>query len=260
MIHRLHHPRNNANLVLLFTAIQHGLPRFHKTTQTTKNLQSLLGLELKFIPTPSLMNSWSRVKKSRYDRLFRSVHLRFHFAGKPPSEGTTTYDPKMYVHSTWTPPHWTIPPIALDERLSRFSSALNKLFKTCNGKTNLLPHQHRALQTLQQQQTFLIVPCDKNLGPTIVERHDYPKITMIHFLSDTTAYKSLTISEIDRYSSDIKNHILGWLKTHHKTLTKMERAFLRKKLKSNQSLYARFYLTLKAHKLKPGQTVDQLKS
>ena len=40
----------------------------------------------------------------------------------------------------------------------------------------------------------------------------------------------------------------------------MERAFLRKELKSNQSPYARFYLTLKAHKLKPGQTVDQLKS
>ena len=40
----------------------------------------------------------------------------------------------------------------------------------------------------------------------------------------------------------------------------MERAFLRKELKSNQSPYARFYITLKAHKLKPGQTVDQLKS
>ena len=75
----------------------------------------------------------------------------------------------MYVHSTWTPPHWTIPPIALEERLSRFSSALNQLFKTRNGKTNLLPHQHQALRTLQQQQTFLIVPCDKNLGPAIIE-------------------------------------------------------------------------------------------
>ena len=143
---------------------------------------------------------------------------------------------------------------------SRYSSALNKLFKTRNGKTNLLPHQHQALRTLQQQQMFLIVPCDKNLGPAIIERHDYLKIAMRDHLSDTTTYKSLTTSEIDLYSSDIKKHILGWLKTHHKTLTKMERAFLCKKLKSNQSLYARFYLTLKAHKLKPGQTVDQLKS
>ena len=235
----------------------HDFTKRHKPQQ---NLRSLLGLGLKFIPTPSLTNFWSRLKQSSYDRLFRSVHLRFHFAGKPPSEGTTTYDPKIYVHSTWTPPHWTIPPIALEERLTRFSSALNKLFKMRKGKTNLLPHQHRALRMLQQQQTFLIVPCDKNLGPGIIERHDYLKIAMRDHLSDTTTYKSLTTSEIDRYSSDMTKNILGWMKTHHKTLTKMERAFLRKKLKSNQSPYARFYLTLKAHKLKPGQTVDHLKS
>ena len=154
---------------------------FHDFTKRHKpqnNLRSLLGLGLKFIPTPSLTNCWSRQKQSSYDRLFRSVHLQFHFGGKPPSEGTTTYDPKIYVHSTWTPPHWTIPQIAVDERLTRFSSALNKLFKTRKGKTNLLPHQHRTLRTLQQQQTFLIVPCDKNLRPTIVERHDYLKIAM----------------------------------------------------------------------------------
>ena len=78
---------------------------------------------------------------SSYDRLFRSVHLRFHFAGKPPNEGTTSYDPKLYVRSKWTPPHWTIPPVTLEEHLSRFSTALNKLFKTRKGKTNLLPHQ-----------------------------------------------------------------------------------------------------------------------
>ena len=131
---RIHQPRKNANLVLLFTAIQHGLPQLHETTQTTKNLRSLLGLGLKFIPTPSLTNSWSRLRKSSYDRLFRSVHLWFHFAGKSPSEGTTSYDPKQYVHSTWTPPHWTIPPIALEECLTRFSTALNKLFKTRKGK------------------------------------------------------------------------------------------------------------------------------
>ena len=40
----------------------------------------------------------------------------------------------------------------------------------------------------------------------------------------------------------------------------MECDFIRDELKSNQSPFARFYLTLKAHKLKPGQTVDHLKS
>ena len=43
-------------------------------------------------------------------------------------------------------------------------------------------------------------------------------------------------------------------------LTKMECAFIRDELNSNQSPHAQFYLTLKAHKLKPGQMVDHLKS
>ena len=113
---------------------------------------------------------------------------------------------------------------------------------------------------LQLQQTFLIVPCDKNLGPAIIERHDYLKIAMRDHPSDTTTYKSLSTSEIDRCSSEINKYILDWLKTYHKKLTKMEHAFIREELKSNQSPFARFYITLKAHKLKPGQTVDQLKS
>ena len=43
-------------------------------------------------------------------------------------------------------------------------------------------------------------------------------------------------------------------------MMKMERAFIQDELNANQSPYAWFYLTLKAHKLKPGQTVDSLKS
>ena len=84
---------------------------FTKNNKPQKNLCSLLGLGHRFIPTPSLTNSWSQLQQSSYDRLFRSVHLRFHFAGKPPNEGTTTYDPKLYVRSKWTPPppQWTIP-------------------------------------------------------------------------------------------------------------------------------------------------------
>ena len=41
---------------------------------------------------------------------------------------------------------------------------------------------------------------------------------------------------------------------------KMEHAFIWEELTLNQSPYTHFYLTLKAHKLKPGQMVDHLKS
>ena len=81
---------------------------------------------------------------------------------------------------------------------------MGTLFKTRKGKTNLLPHQQRALDTLQQQNIFLIVPCDKNLGPAIIERHDYLKIAMRDHLLDTTTYKLLNPSEIERFAGTIK--------------------------------------------------------
>ena len=123
----------------------------------------------------------------------------------PPTKGRPPTTQNSMSDLNGHPPHWTIPPVALEECLSRFSRALNKLFKTRKGKTNLLPHQHRALRMLQQQHTFLIVPCDKNLGPAIIERHNYLKIAMRDHLSDTTTYKSLSTSEINHYSSEIKN-------------------------------------------------------
>ena len=158
------------------------------------------------------------------------------------------------------PPHWTIPPVALEERLSRFSKEMGTLFKTRKGKTNLLPHQQRALSTLQQQDTFLIVPCDKNLGPAIIEHQDYLKIAIRDHLNDTTTYKLVNPSEIECSATIVKKSIVAWLQTHHKKLTKMERAFIREKLYENKAPYARFFSTLKAHKLKPGQTVDHQKS
>ena len=128
----------------------------------------------------------------------------------------------MYVHSKWIPPHWTIPPVALEERLSQFSKEMCTLFKTRKRKTNLLPHQRHALSTLQQQNTFLIVLCDKNLGPAIIECHDYFKIAMRDNLNDTTTSKLLNPSEIERAATTIKKRIAAWLKPHHKILTKME--------------------------------------
>ena len=233
MTQRLHNPSHDANMVLFLTPIKPSLPRFHKTTQTRKKSTLFIGMGSKIHPNPKPK---SRLKTSSYDRMFRSVHLRFHFAGTPPPPPPPQRRDNLLRSKAVCPLQMDTttldhPPVALEERLSRFSTALNKLFKTRKGKTNLLPHQHRALCRLQQQQTFLIVPCDKNLGPAIIECTDYLKIAMRDHLSNITTYKSLSTSEIDRYSSEINKNILDWLKTHNKKLTKMERAFIREELK-----------------------------
>ena len=166
----------------------------------------------------------------------------------------------MYVWSNWTPPHWTLPPVVLKERLDKFSLTLDKLFKKRMGKTNLLSYQIHALQLLQPQQDFLICPCDKNLGPAIIERHDYIKIAMRDHLLDGCTYRRLSVADCINHKQRLEHEIKSWIKTYNKTLTKMERAFLKQGLQHNKKAFTGFYLTLKAHKLKPGQNVTHLKS
>ena len=124
---------------------------FTQQNQPAKNLRSLLGLGLKFIPTPRRTNTWTKLKETSMHKFQRAIHLHFHFAGTTTSPNDT-YDPKMYVCSNWSPPYWTLPPVVLKERLDKFSTTLNKLFKKRMGKTNLLSYQTRALQSLQRQQ------------------------------------------------------------------------------------------------------------
>jgi hypothetical protein len=232
----------------------------HKTPP--KNLKSLLGLGLKFIPTPNNTNSWSKIASSGLERLKRSLHLRFHFASHTTTntKDDTEYDPKLYVPSSWSPPHWTYPKLLLDERLGMFSDCLSRKFRRRYGRTNLLPHQHRALSHLQQQKDFLIAPCDKNLGPAIIETEDYLRIAFRDHLNDTATYQPLSGTDSDSMREHINRSLLDWIKTHRKSLTAMERKFLRYHHKNNEHPFARFYLTLKAHKLKPGENVTKLKS
>ena len=76
---------------------------FTQQKQPAKNLCSLLGLGLKFIPTPQCTNIWKNLKKTTMPKFQRAIHLCFHFAGTTNSSDEP-YDPKMYVWSNWTPP------------------------------------------------------------------------------------------------------------------------------------------------------------
>ena len=78
---------------------------FHDFTQhkqPAKILRSLLGLGLKFIPTPQRTNIWKNLEKTTMPKFQCVIHLRFHFAGTTNSSDEP-YDPKMYVRTNWTP-------------------------------------------------------------------------------------------------------------------------------------------------------------
>ena len=79
-------------------------------------------------------------------------------------------------------------------------------------------------------------------------------------LLDGRTYRRLSEADCKNHKQRLIQEIKSWLKQYNKTLTKMERAFLKQGLDQNKRAFAGFYLTLKAHKLKPGQNVTHLKS
>jgi hypothetical protein len=85
------------------------------------------------------------------------------------TDPTNPYNPNMYASSDWIPPN-LFTPVDLRNKLYAFKAALKSQYKPCRCQNNLVPRQQRALNSLWNQDDFLIVQCDKNVGPSIIEK------------------------------------------------------------------------------------------
>ena len=196
---------------------------FHDLTQDSKNknhIKSLLGLNLKFIPTPFFADT---NLADTEEKLLRSMKLQAYFAGDTKKDITKS-DLKTYTKSPWTPNDYMIPPDVIS-RGTQFLENTKQLFKKRRGRSNLLPTQKRALDYLQKQSEYIVCTCDKNLGPALIERKRYISEVLTH-LSDTNTYERLDPSSKDIVTSRIKKKVEDWLGKHMKHLTPMERKYM----------------------------------
>ena len=94
---------------------------FHNLTISKvapKTLQSLLGIRVKFCPTP--LRPTLNIYKS-IERFERDLHIISIFAGS--EDLIPLSNPKIYIISKWKPPAWDIS-LALKRRLRTFCKAL----------------------------------------------------------------------------------------------------------------------------------------
>jgi hypothetical protein len=206
-----------------------------------KNLQSLLGLGLKFCPSPrfsqtSVTNSLERFKKDLFCKTY--------FAGRIKSD--PNFDTKLHVKSNWVPLDWMIPH-PIHRRFRNFTLASNALFIKKKCRSNLLWHQHLALASLQRDHCFLIVHCDKNLGPAIIEKEIYIQRALQDHLLNSTAYRNLSLDQALSFKTTIKTKIKEWLQKYKKSLSSQERRFITHHL-STDTAFPVFYLLIKVHK------------
>lgn len=80
---------------------------FHDLTSflaPPKNLRSLLGLDLKFCPSPRFLQSSIN---SSFEHFKKDLFCKTYFAGREMND--TSFDPKLHIGSTWCPRDWMIP-------------------------------------------------------------------------------------------------------------------------------------------------------
>ena len=219
---------------------------FHDLTTTSKppqNLRSLLGLGHKFCPTPRFTTS---CVADSFLRFHHDYYCKIFYAGKEFAT-ENAYDPKMYVNSNWTPHDWQIPTPAV-RRYNNFRAHTTSLFRKQRAPTNLLRHQHTALRHLQTQDEFLVVQCDKNLGPAILEHSVYIKRALSDHLLKTNTYRQLSSTVARQYAIKINGLIEKWLLQYHDAFLPSERKYIRTNVNTCTDPFPVFYLTMKIHK------------
>ena len=224
-------------------------PSFHdlrnnKDTPISYHVKSLLGLSLKFCPTPRYTHN-NTTLSTTLRRHQRDLWLKNYFKDNILDDN---YNPRLYFKSSWLPPEWKIHK-ELQRRFQDFETNYKSLFKRHHGTSNLLPSQRIALQSLQKNNNIIVVQCDKNLGPAIIEQTTYIQMAMRDHLQHRDTYKYLTPEEATTYGDRIRKHLTNWLKRWQTIIPSSEKKFIRQTLRDPKAdPISTFYLLMKVHK------------
>lgn len=205
---------------------------------------STLGLGLKFC-----IQAKRPPKDLKYscDRFAKDVRTRFLFGGIPMNDTPK----KIYVKS----PFWT-PEMMVDHmenRLSNFSDRINsisgRLYQTIKPCTNLTALQQSHISLLRNNRDFVILMCDKNLGPAIMERDIYIQNVLNEHLLDSNTYMNLTKEEGIRELEMLKASLNSTLIEHRLSLSPNETSYFSRSLALSKRI-PQFYGMPKVHKNK----------
>ena len=113
----------------------------------------------------------------KYDRFAEDIREKFIFAddSQDPVEPDDNICPKrLYLKSPWKPEPQSED---LENKIDNFVFNLEHLNKKHNLiskiSTNLTNTQKDHINVLRQNENFIILMCDKNLGPEIIEQSSY---------------------------------------------------------------------------------------
>lgn len=187
--------------------------RFHDLTPTNitppQNIKSLLGLNLKFCPTPKLLKINDFQQK--IEEFKRSIRIKFEFSKrKKKKDDNKKFNSKLYVpNKDFIPKNG---PKHLEDLFEKMdsnirNSALLQKFNADHKKwTNLNRKNRNLLRKLMNNKDFKIIPSDKNLGPCIMTITQYRNFCL-KFLENpaSTHYELITEEELQQKISNLRS-------------------------------------------------------
>lgn len=218
---------------------------FHNLTENNElssETNLLLGLGLKFIPTPQI-NITTDDLDHTFTRFERDIGLRVYFSGEDDKD---TYDSaELRKKSSWRAP---LPPPEIDNRLCIFQRELEKVFVRRRTTPNLTRVQQRILRDLRANNNIIILSADKGLGPVGVTRDKYIEWGMMH-LNDATTYSHITNEQAQVATHDLYHRIFQWTRKHRSDLGDNTTNYIQDKIEhAMEDPYGYFYLLAKLHK------------
>eukprot|EP00957_Ditylum_brightwellii_P063625 4829708-Ditylum_brightwellii.AAC.1 len=100
----------------------------------------------------------------------------------------------MYVPGHWMPKDWDIPNVVC-YHLGKFMKYMVTLLLRHHSKNNLLRHHCRVLRHLCQQQEFLVMNYDKNMGTALIKKDIYVDRALSEHLCNRTTYQQLNATQ-----------------------------------------------------------------
>ena len=193
-------------------------------SQPPKGLGKTLGLGLKFCiqsPTPN--------QNPDYTRLQQDIRKKFYFAGNDDTNDIIEPCPKrLYIKSKWVPDPQCE---NLENKINNFILNLelqNKLHLNLSKKsTNLNNIQKQHINFLRQNTEFIILMCDKNLGPAIIERGEYIRLSLKEHLLNKQNYTQLQPTEAEHLLMKMKDDTCSLFVEHANKLSKHEIKYFR---------------------------------
>ena len=201
-------PRHNAENILAETKVSEITSRipnmnYHNLcTHLTPpaGVGDLLGLSLPFClqaprPNQDIGKTMSQLR--------RDVRRKAFFAISE-DEPNNNYNPKLHISSPWEPPRASND---IERRMDALEQKLEQI--ACENQrkkkqsSNITRKQWAMIKYLRQNDDFMIVPTDKNLGPAIIERSTYIERAWSEHLSDPNTYEVIPPCKLDALKSEM---------------------------------------------------------